>query len=110
MLRELLLVSLTLQQSVDGIAGFLPRIVKNTKNLATLVLSDCYWIGRLAITSQTLTHFTLYKVVGLEMLQLKCSNLSNIIYNECNLSILRFLPLETFCAEIRFRIVVYLRY
>eukprot|EP00026_Physarum_polycephalum_P011286 Phypoly_transcript_11494.p1 GENE.Phypoly_transcript_11494~~Phypoly_transcript_11494.p1 ORF type:complete len:340 (+),score=33.21 Phypoly_transcript_11494:86-1105(+) len=73
-------------QSVDGIAGFLPRIVKNTKNLATLVLSDCYWIGRLALTSHTLTHFTLYKVVGLEMLQLKCHNLRNLIYNECNLS------------------------
>jgi len=73
-------------QSVDGIAGFLPRIVKNTKNLATLVLSDCYWIGRLALTSHTLTHFTLFKVVGLEILQLKCRNLLNLVYNECNLS------------------------
>jgi hypothetical protein len=73
-------------QSVDGIAGFLPRIVKNTKNLATLVLSDCYWIGRLALTSHTLNHFTLYKVVGLEMLQLKCHNLRNLVYTECNLS------------------------
>jgi len=73
-------------QSVDGIAGFLPRIVKNTRNLETLVLSDCYWIGRLALTSQTLTQFTLLKVVGLEVLQLKCRNLLNLVYNECNLS------------------------
>lgn len=73
-------------QSVDGIAGFLPRIVKNTRNLTTLVLSDCYWIGRLALTSHTLTHFTLFKVVGLEILQLKCRNLLNLVYNECNLS------------------------
>lgn len=73
-------------QSVDGIAGFLPRIVKNTKNLETLVLSDCYWIGRLSLSSNTLKHFTLFKVVGLEILQLKCHNLATLTYNECNLS------------------------
>lgn len=73
-------------QSVDGIAGFLPRIVRNTKHLETLVLSDCYWIGRLSLSSSTLTAFTLYKVVGLEILQLKCHNLGSLVYNECNLS------------------------
>lgn len=83
-------------QSVDGIAGFLPRIVKNTKNLSTLVLSDCYWIGRLALTSHTLEHFTLYKVVGLEILHLKCRNLRSLVYHECNLSILPTILLISF--------------